>query len=327
MRPDTKLEDWKLHFIFNDGGMGDLVNYAGATVWLAKNCPWVHGRIFVPRYLANLMADVHEGFKNWIVWPSEDVKEHLEKGAAMLGPSIRINGVITSRQLLTVMGAHPIDVGFSFFAGSCPAPKDCVLPVLDYAWGKVRPDVRALKNYAVITTGATTPARTLTGKHLNPIIEFVKSKNLVPVFLGKSDLLNDGKKSTNFADDIRYDLGVDLRDKTSVKEAAAIMQHAAFTLGLDNGLLHLAALMKDSRIIFGYNITSVEHREPRRAHGKTINMYVTKDELPCSGCQSQLKHVKTHTFDKCLYGDLKCLDLLFKNEGEAWKKAITEMIG
>jgi hypothetical protein len=84
--------------------------------------------------------------------------------------------------------------------------------------------------------------------------------------------------------------------------------------------------MKDSRLIFGYNITSVEHRKPRRNWGKTINMAVPKEVLPCSGCQSQWRQLHTHTFDKCFYSDVRCVDYLFTDDGMYWKQAIDEIL-
>lgn len=327
LRDDTTLYEWPINLIFNQGGMGDFVCYSAATTWLAKHAPWLHGRIFCPRYLVPLMKEIHESFPHWLVHPSEDFTRYIEPNTAMIGPSIIIDGVNTSRQLLNVLGAHPVDVGFAYYAHTTPAPPDGLLPVVDMRRTRLKQEVAKLdKPYVVIPCGNTSPARLTTGRHLNPIIEHIVARGMVPVFLGKTDLLGDGKKSTDFPDDIRYDLGLDLRDQTNVKEAACIMQHAVCTVGVDCGLLHVAALMKDSRIIFGYNITTVAHREPRRDHGKTIHITLTEDELKCIGCQSKLKQIAVHKFNLCLYGDTKCIDLMFKDGSQRWIDAIDEMV-
>lgn len=323
LRPDTYLNRWRLNFIFNCGGMGDLVNYAASTHWLMNHCPWLSGQIVAPRYVNPLMRDIHP---KWNVIASEEFQSHVQKGDGIIGPDIHINGVNTSRQFLTVMGAHPVDVGFAWFAGTTPAPKDGLLPVLDYPRDRLRKDVSDLGRYAVLPVGNVQESRKVTGKHLNPIIIYLKILGIEPVFLGKRDPVTSGKVSTSFADDIMYEEGLDLRNQTTVKEAACIMQHAEFTLGLDTGLLHLAALMKDSKIIFGYNITSVAHREPRRNHGKHVNVFLTEDELKCTGCQSKLKQIAGHTFDKCLYQDNVCVDLLFKDEAKKFRIAIDEVM-
>jgi hypothetical protein len=321
LRPNTMLHRWVINFIFNNGGLGDFVNYAAATIWIAKNVPWVEGRVYTPRYLTPLMQDIHKTFPTWKCLESETAHITLEHRTSLLGDSLVINGQNQLKQLLTCLGAHPIDVAFAYYASTTPAPKDCVLPILDYDFNLL-PKILMDKSYVVFPVGHTVEARKTTGKELNPIIEYVVSKGLTPVFLGKKDLLMDGKVSTNFAKDISYELGIDMRDQTDIKQAACIMQHARATVGLDCGLLHLAALMKDSRIVFGYNITTVEHREPRRNHGETVNVFITEDELKCIACQSKLKHIAKHKFNECLYGDTKCIDLLFKNNSERWVFAL-----
>jgi len=323
MRPGTPLKHWRINFIFNQGGMGDFVNYAASTQWLMNNCPWILGRVVTPRYLVPLMQDIHPKYK---AVASEDFTSIVEPGDAMIGPEIHINGFNTSKQYLNVLGAHPIDVGFAYYAGTAPAPKDGLLPCLDYPKDRLIKEVKKLDRYAVIPVGNVQQSRRTTGQHLNPIIEYTKSLGITPVFLGKTDMTNSGHASTTFAEDIRYDLGLDLRDKTTVKEAACILQHAEFTAALDCGLLHLAALMKDSKIIFGYNITSVAHREPRRNHGKVINVSLSDDELSCQGCQSKLKQIAHHQFDVCMYKDNKCVDLLFGNGASKWTKAIDQIL-
>jgi len=327
LRENSLIPGWPINFIFNKGGMGDFVNYSAATLWIAKNSPWLQGKLFCPRYLVPLMKDVHQGFKNWQVFASEDVAQHMTEGTSYLGPDVIINGINRTPQFLTCVGAHQIDVAAAYYIGTSPAPSDCLLPILDYPRSRLLPKVKRLRvPYAVIPTGFSAEARSVKGRHINPILKYLNAKGIMPVFLGKKDLLGDGVTISRFPDDIDYSLGLDLRDETAVKDAACIMQHAAFTLGLDCGLLHLAALMKDSKIIFAYNITSVEHRAPRRNHGTTVHVTVPREELVCIGCQSNLKLYPVHKFTTCLYGDAACIDLLFKNDGERFRPAIDEML-
>ena len=326
-RPNTPLLRYPIGFIFNDGGMGDYLNYASATRWVAENCPWIDGTILLPSYLVPLMRDLHAEFPNMKVGEAEKVEDYIVEGQSLIGPSIHAGGKNQNPQLLTVIGAHPLDVGYAYFAGMTPPPKGAALPVLDYPRHKLLPKIKQIKGpYAVFTTGSTTPSRTVKAHHINPVIEYTKSLGITPVFIGKENFVGDGKNTVGYDKDISFDLGLDLRNQTSVKDAACIMQHAAFTLGLDNGNLHLAALMKDSKLIFAYNITSVEHRKPKRLHGRTINIAVPKEALPCTGCQSKWRQLHTHTFDKCLYGDVKCVDYLFSDQGRIFKQAIDEII-
>jgi hypothetical protein len=331
-QPDTKVNRWVCNYVFNEEGMGGFVNYTGVTTWIAKNCPWVEGRVWCEQFLVPLLKDIHEPYPQFKVLPSNQMAQLLEPGTSTIGPGLALSGKEQSRQFFTCLGAHPFDVGFAYFITTCPAPADAYLPVLDYPVERLQPKLKRLaKKYVVFTCGGTTQIRTMQGSHINPLIEHVKALGLTPVFLGKRDLLGTGKVTTSFADDTKYSEGIDLRDQTSVKDAALIMQHAACTVGLDGGLLHLAALMKDSRIVFGYNITSIEHRVPRRTHGKTVNVTLTKAELPCIGCQSQWKSIPNHTYDKCFYRDdptrdSMCLKLLFNNDSARFRAAIDEVL-
>lgn len=327
LRPNTPIKRWIINFIFNEGGLGDFVNYTAATVWVARNSPWVEGRLFVPKYLVPLLKDIHEEFGHWEVIPSELASERLEEGTSIIGPGIIVGGRNISPQYLNCMGAHPIDVAYSYYAHSSPAPPDLKLPMLDYPAQRLLPSVKRLRGqYAVIPTGAVSPARQVYGRHINPLIDHLRSRDITPVFLGKSSLMSNGQITTQFADDIDYSKGLDLRDQTGIKDAATIMQHALVTVGLDCGLLHLAALMKNSRLVFGYNVTSVAHREPRRDHGRHVNIHLTKQDLACAECQSTLKNIAVHKFDHCLYGDNKCVDLLFANGASRWIRAVDEVL-
>lgn len=320
------MSQWPINFIFNEGGMGDFINYTPALLWLYHECPWVIGRIFAPRYLNDLMKLILKDCKGWSIFPSEEGHLHMELGTSYLGPSIYVNGVNTTKQMLTCIGAHPIDVGFAYYAGTTPPPPGTMLPCVDFSADTLPEQVKPIqKKYVVIPTGANGESRRATGKHINPLIDYIVEIGMTPVFLGKTDLLMDGKQTTAFPDDIHYHKGIDLRDKTSVIEAATIMQHAFCTAGLDCGLLHLACITKDSNVVFGYNITTIADREPRRNWGRTINVSVDKSELQCISCQSNLKLFPKHLFINCIYGDTKCIDLLFGNECERFKKAIEEL--
>ncbi len=336
--PDTRVPQWVHNYVFNDEGLGGQINYSIATTYLAKNWPQIHGRVWCEQFLVPLMKDIHAPYPNWKVHPSNQMGQLLEQGTAVIGPMLARGGVPQARQFFQCFGAHPADVGTSMYLSSLLP--DAVLPVLDYPEAQLPPNLRRLKGkYIVLTAGGTTPIRTMTGEHLNPLIDYVKEIGMMPVLLGKRDLLNTGKVNTTFADDTKYDETIDLRDQTSVKDAARIMQHAACTVGLDGGLLHLAALMKNSRIVFGYNITSIEHRVPRRTHGRTVNVTLTEKELPCIGCQSKWKQVPNTMFDDCFYSHGRaghdpnkpersraCLRIMFENKSERFKRAIDEAL-
>ncbi len=337
-QPGTKVPQWVHNFVLNDEGLGGFINYMIAMCYLAKVSPWVHGRVWAIPPLVPLLQDIVKPFANWRVANFDMLSSLLEQGTAMIGPMLALNGVPQQRQFFQCIGAHPADVGTSMYLSSLIPELE--LPVLDYPAEQLPKQLRKIRGqYVVFTCGGTTPIRTMTGEHLNPLIDYALSLGLTPVFLGKRDILNKGKVSTQFADDTDYSAGIDLREQTSIKDAARIMQHAACTVGLDGGLLHLAAVMKDSRVVFGYNITTVEHRVPRRTHGRTVNVTLTTDELPCIGCQSRWKLVPNVMYDDCAYSEGRqlfdperpylaraCLKKMFANNSEKFKRAIDEAI-
>jgi hypothetical protein len=64
----------------------------------------------------------------------------------------------------------------------------------------------------------------------------------------------------------------------------------------------------------------------RHDYVRTVNVALSREELPCTGCQSAWKNMFGHFFDKCFYGDSKCLELLFANDSLKFKQAIDEVL-
>jgi hypothetical protein len=327
MREGHEVPTWPINFFMNRAGMGDMVNYAAATVWMAKNVPWIQGRLFVNKFLNPLMQELHREFNNWFIYPAEDLVKIIENGTSIVGPDLNVNGKqITQNWWMTPVSAHPIDVAFANYVG-IKTPPDVMLPVLDFKQGKY-PELDKIlpKRFAIIPTGFSAENRAVGGREMNPIIEHLLSRDITPVFVGKKDQTGFGTIETKFHDDIAFDKGLDLREKTTVMQLAYLCQHAEMTVGLDCGVLHLAALMKDSKIVFGYNVTTVEHRMPRRNHGFTIHVYLTKEDLACISCQSNMIHYPNHKFTSCIYKDNKCIEFLFSDESKMFRDAIDGII-
>lgn len=324
-RPNTKTSRFLVNFAFNEGGLGDYLNYAAATIWIAKNCPWVEGQIFVSEYLVPFMKLIHKDFPGWTIQPGEKAGDFLDPQTPIVGPELKMNGQNVNPQLVNATGSHLTDLGFAYYAGMMPAPKGAMLPKVNIPVSYLPEKIKKLEGkYIVIPSGTMVPSRYLTGKHLNPLIQHVKDLGMTPVLLGKTQVSDT--IAAHFADDIDYKAGLDLRDQTSIMEAAVIMQHAVATIGLDCGLLHLAACMDNSKVVFGYSLTAPEKRKPRRDWGKIVDVYLNSDELACSGCQDKWKVFIPHTFHLCYYKDNLCIDMLFENEGERFKKALTQLL-
>lgn len=317
-REGTKMQTMPVTYVVTGAGMGDFISYSPAFVWLAKNCPWVCGKMYVVDYMVPFFQEVMRPYKQWSV--SSGAKGIMtDTSIATIAPNAEFNGIPSQTQLLNATGCHLTDLGFAYFTNQVPAP-DEKLPFLEFHESVLPAELRSIRGkYVVFTPGSINSTRRQTGEHLNPLIDFVLEKGLTPVFLGKSSPGMD--IDPYFPGDCEYEKGINLIDKTTVLEAAAIMDHAACVVGLDNGLLHLAACTKVP-LVFGYTIAGPKDRKPRRSVGKTYDVNVTKEELGCANCQTGIKAHMNHSYHFCHYGDFKCIDLLNQNNGERWKAAI-----
>jgi hypothetical protein len=320
-----------MNFIFLNGGMGDYITWLQPIRWLASEATWIKGTLVAPNYLQELAKYFLRDAPEWTVTNYEAIKDqNAMNSRPYRGP------VVLQQESLNATGAHLLTCGWVYFTNKEKAPPgwDSYPQLNQTDLDNVPMDgVFEGKNplqpgrYAVVTTGVTTSSRKIPGAHWNHVIDHIVAQGLQPVFLGK-DVVETGNARnihTQFNTDIKYSAGLDLRNKTSLMQAASIMSRAAFVIGHDNGLLHLAGCT-EVPIIFGYNLASPEHREPRRPKGRTYNVTLTNEELACNHCQSRTNFVIGYNFRECFYGDLKCIDLLFADGALRWRKAIDQAV-
>jgi hypothetical protein len=330
-RPGTKLAVVKYNFVFAGAGIGDFICYMPAMLWLAKHCPWIKGRIWVPQFFCEFAENcMREHLPRWKVGATELINEMVEPRTVFRGPAVSIGGRSAGHQLLNGTGSHLVDLGFSYFVNQTPPPEGGdFYPTLDFSHMPGNPlfvhNQKPIDNYAVFTTGGVTPVRTVPGEFWNPIIDYVKKLGLTPVFLGKKSI--PGGVEVSFPDGCNYDQGVDMRDKTTLMEAAYIMKHAKVVLGFDNGLIHLASCT-DANIVAAYNIVHPKERRPRRWKGLWREIFLTKKELACSSCQTFMKSLPLHTFKNCLYDEVipTCTKMIFEDDAVRWKSEINTIL-
>lgn len=324
LRPGTQMHKQDLSCIFINGGCGDYLAWLQSILWLASEATWIRGRLVVPKYFIEIAQYFLKEHPEWEIIDHSQLKERKDlDGIPFRGP------VVLEQQALNATGAHLLTCGWVYFTNKEKAPEgwdsypQFKQDDLDEILAKYGRGIPAYGRYAVITTGITTPSRHVPGKCWNYIIEHIRERGLTPIFLGKSVVETGNSRNihTEYDKVVRYDLGLDLRDKTSLLEAAAIMSRSAFTVGHDNGLLHLAGYTA-AKIIFGYNLASPEHREPRRPKGKTYNVHLTHAELACNFCQSNVNFILGQNFRQCMYSDLLCIQKLFEDKGARWKAQI-----
>jgi len=345
-RDNTVLPTTIHNYYLRGGGMGDRICIFAALDYVARTCPWIWGRIWIHEDLIEFSRNIIEqtGNQNWKVGTLEEFKTQYEPDTMITGRGFEDpSGKVIFRHIgATGAGGHLVQMGYCDHVGRYnPREGWDFYPVIDFnRWtpqrsqpiiidlGLDRPFGDWRKKYVVFTTGAIAPSRDVPGYYWNPIIEDVKSRGLTPVFLGISGVTDAkaGKIKVRYSDGCNYGEGIDLRDKTSVMEAAWIMKNAAAVIGLDNGLIQLASCT-DASIICAYNIVDPMDRRPKRKAGRWEEIYPTSEELPCIGCQTWMEAIAPpHNFKQCLYGDLRCVDIIFENQGERFRKALDRIL-
>ena len=315
-RPGSKIREVTVNYVLTEGGIGDFIGALSALEWLARNHPQINGRVYCPDFFVSIAANVLQNYPKWKVQGKKSLSAKKMQSRPTYLPFLRP---------INATGCHLVDLGFIYYANINPPPED--------GYYYTRLDLSQIESielpkakYAVMTPGATYENRKLPARAFNGIKSYLLEKGIVPVFLGKVEV-GDTRKIL-FENEYNYEGGIDLREKTSLLEAAAIMSKAEMVIGLDNGLLHLAA-MTDVPIIFGYNIASPTHRRPRR---KTIDgkkpilweIHPDPSSLSCTFCQSQMRFMFNHDFKNCLYKDNLCLEAL--GDAKAWCELIDNVI-
>lgn len=336
IRPGTKIRRMPINLMLQHGGMGDYIAWTVAFRWMVKNCPWIDGRIWAPAYFIEFVRHFFDRVPGWKVFQIEDFHKLAEHGSLIRGSSD------DKPQLVNATGASLIKIGFFYFANHDPTEAELAelyYPQLKLHAGHMPQELRGKeKKYAVFTPGGTTYARLVRGRHINPLIAHAKRLGLIPVVLGKHHLSDI--HASYYDEGISWEGVLDLREKTTLLQAAAVMKNAAYTVGLDNGLLHLAACT-DANIVAGYNIEHPSRRTLPRPVGRTQIVTLSRKELACVFCETHIKGVCYHNFKNCFheaedrkeaeskgltYDSPKCIDMLFENDGQRFITAIERLL-
>lgn len=324
-REGTVVHPYRVGYVIYGGGMGDFICYTRTLEWIADNLPHIYGVAYYPDFLIQFAHHIFRERKHWKVEPSEQCKNSNWEPDHLYIDPFR-NGRM---QFVTGHGVHPLDLGFMYYANMVPVPEAYNnYPELDFV-SKGLPKGLEPGKYAVFTPAATVESRTVPAEFWNPIIAYVKKLGLVPVMIGKRHVTEGYRASISGQLDL--DGAIDLFDKTGVLEAAQILQYSAVTIGLDNGLMHLAGCTT-CPMVFGYNVVTPEYRRPRRLEGKTVDVFLTREELACAGCLTSIKGHYLHSFDYCMYKSIdktpfpKCIEMLFEGNSKRWIAAVDEAL-
>lgn len=290
-RPGTQTK--AVEYIFDmklpnakTAAMGDMIAWLPSIVYVAENYNFVKGILIVPEYFFDVATNVMSKYPHWRVHTR--IPDRIANGAPLKRPL---------EHPINATGMHLVDLGFLFFVGIVPPPEGTRdYPQLDLEDIELPKELEG-KDYAVMTPGTSTVTRAISADNFNKIVDHLISKNITPVFLGTRDMSG---RQIDF--NVRYHLirGLDLIGKTNLMQAAKIIQHSKFIMGVDNGLLHLAG-MTDATILFGYTIAGPEQRRIPRPNGWTVEIHADKEKLPCLFCQERIRFFKDHHFTNCIY--------------------------
>jgi hypothetical protein len=321
MRGEQDFRPTELHILFKKGGLGDTIARLPAVKYILEEYAHVTKvRLFVQDYAVELCVHLLND-RRCDVYGYKDMPAILEQYPDVPGMSTDSEHHTTLRTHLTDHAFHTlVDTTVSDFH------KNYLKLRLDEIDACV-PAILLFNKYIVITTGHTAQVREMLPQIVNELVAWIILQGFTPVFLGKKE--NEfwaGKQpssKTEFSDEIDYTVGIDMRDKTNLLQAGLVMANAAAVVGLDNGLLHLAAC-SDVKIVAGYTSVSPKHRMPYRNSELGYNVRdVSPEDLACKFCQTQGGFVYKNDWRNCYYGDYKCTKEL---TADYYKMALVEVL-
>jgi ADP-heptose:LPS heptosyltransferase len=291
----------KVNFTFFGGGMGDCIAKMPVVRYILERYPHVQMDMWVPDYFLELA-------EYWL----ENVKciEVKSFSAQIAHCDYTLPALITQNDTATTLHTHLVHNAFNTLI-DIPAPSDP--KALEYF--KITGDPTTnFGRYIVITTNFTANTREMKPEIINSLIDWADQKGLKVVFLGKSLIdIGDQQVKGIRTKTSRAELhrGINLINQTSLLEAARIMSKAVAVVGVDNGLLHLAACT-DVPIVGGFSNVRPDTRLPYRNGQMGYNFYTVEpdESLGCRFCQTNMNLVYNNSFKECFYKDLACLDQL-----------------
>lgn len=296
---------------FRNGGLGDHICRLPAVKALLDRAPNLKKvNLICPDFFVELGEHLLQDYKERVnFWP---VTEFIK------APNSGIPALITDETHHSTLRTHLVDHAFHVLGDFVPEIDEMNylqlrLDQIDISQLQLPPE------YVVVTTGFTARVRQWLPSQINAVVNYIRSIGLRVVFLGKEHV--DEHLTGNFRHDaVKFSLGINLINKTTLLEAGKILANARSVIGLDNGLLHLAAC-SDVPIVAGYSSVAPEFRLPYRHSVLGWNCEVVEPDadLGCRFCQSSCYLNFQQDFRECFYGNYLCL---VQMKAEKWIAAL-----
>lgn len=305
LRPGNDFNPFapSVHLGHHQKALGDSVATFPAFAFALRNYPMIHFQIWPPDHMTELAEAAFAAYPNKTIKPARLIPTEADhKLPAALNKF---------KEGYTTLKTDLVDYVYRCVMDMDPptqADKD-YLQVVPTAAMKAQVAQRlGTSRYVVFTTNYTSKTRVFTAQVAQPVIDYVKARGFTPVFLGQKatpimgDITIDAASS-----DIDITQGVNLLDSTTLMEAHAIMAGAAAVVGVDNGLLHLAA-MTEVPVVAGFTNVAAATREPSRFGEKAWKWRSIEPplSLACRLCQSRVHFAYEIKFTECMYGDYAC---------------------
>ena len=304
-----------MNFGLTKGGLGDNVARLPALIKLFKKYPQVYPIIYVPDYFLPIAQLACKGY-------SCKVKAYSEFKPDT--PEGKLPAKDTDGGTCTTLHTHLTDHAFRTLLDEDPeCPEDKNYPQLDLSQIAIS-SFNLPQRYVVLTVGHTSKTREWLASEVNKVASYAVSQGLTPVFLGSENAAQGNKYDIRSAFDpgISYDLGVNLVNKTTLLEAVKIMEGAVAVLGVDNGLLHLAACTTVP-IIAAFTMVSYKIRLPTRNGIFGYNTKVIEPNIDCQYCQNRTNFFLNHDYRTCMKGTMECVKQV---TGEKFINSLEEVL-
>ena len=291
MKPKTKT----INITIINGGVGDMVAALTPIDYILRKYPWVTPLIWMPDLMVDLARNLlPEGTQ---VYSYTEMRGRYDPSRPT--KTTQWDGHTSAMRL------HCVDYAYIKLCDELPDVFDRnYLKLKNSELHLPRVDVPRPDRYVVVTTGYTADVKEFRPEYVNEVVKYIKSRGREVVFLGSTASETGGNHVIRgtFSQNIDYSQGINLVDKTTLLEAAAVMDHAELVVGVDNGLLHVAGTT-DTPIVGGFTFVTPESKMPYRYNklGWAFWPVIPDDDLGCRFCQVTTNFLYGHDYRKCMH--------------------------
>lgn len=290
--PQAQAFSDKICYQLNSGAVGDLTAAAGVIKWAVEN---FHN----PRNIDYRVA-LHSEFKCIFPFLPEDKMCTLEESLQLDGFACRrLNMDRASAQknvaILTPSRFHLVQYASVGLLARVLKLEDA--PYVPLTAVPVDHFGIDFDRAVVFVTTYRDITRHWPAAEINKTAEAVKDMGLIPVFVGKTGAIANWKNNLAKTEWEYPGYGVDLTNKTTIPEMAAVMSKARCVVGMDSGPIHIA-MTTNTPVVIGFTNVNPDARIP---HRKAPTVPVIANELICRFCQSDW-NLDFWNFQKCPRG-------------------------